>query len=73
MSKTVSMRLSETTDKYAETLQEDMELSSKAAAVAQSIRITKQLSEILKDGGRLFYTDKDGNKTSLMISSLQQN
>lgn len=71
MSKPVSMRLSEQTDKYVETLQEDMELSSKAAAVAQSVRITKQLSEILKEGGTLFYTDKDGNKTNLMITSLQ--
>lgn len=71
MSKSVSMRLSEQTDKYVETLQEDMELSSKAAAVAQSVRITKQLSEILKEGGTLFYTDKDGNKTNLMITSLQ--
>jgi len=72
MSKNVSMRISDTTDKYAEELQKDMEVSSKAAAVAQSIRITKQLSEIIKNGGTLYYTDSEGNKTNLMISSLRQ-
>jgi len=65
------MRISEVSDRYAEELQRDMEVSSKAAAVAQSLRITKQLSEILKEGGSLYYTDKDGNKTNLMITSLQ--
>ena len=72
MSRSISMRISDVTDKYAEELVEDMEVSSKAAAVAQSIRITKQLADILKGGGSLYYTDKDGNKTNLMISSLQR-
>lgn len=71
MNKSVSMRVSELTDKYAEELQKDMEVSSKAAAVAQSIRITKQLADILKEGGTIYYTDKNGEKTNLMISSLQ--
>ena len=70
-SKTVSMRLPVTTSSVAAELQKDMNLSSKAAVVSESIRITKQLSNILKGGGDIYVLDKNGEKVKILISSLQ--
>ncbi len=71
MEKSVSMRISSKTDKNAEALLGLMDVNSKSAVVSQSVKLTKQLSDIINNGGRLYYMDKEGNKTDLLISALQ--
>ena len=70
MGKFILVRVSELTDKYVEALQQGMGVSGKTAVIPQSFRMTKQISDILKDGGVLYYIDKNGIKTNLIISDL---
>ncbi|TVZ41951.1 hypothetical protein P886_1302 [Alteromonadaceae bacterium 2753L.S.0a.02] len=68
--KSVTMKLSPRANRNAMKIQQDMDLDTKASAVAQSLEVVATLSDIVGSDGSLVVEQPDGTKVRVVIPGL---
>ena len=66
--KLVNMRLGKKTLDVLDYIEKELETGNRAQAIAYSVRLTKQIVERLKKGGKIIILRKNGTKERLIIT-----